>query len=219
MAAAQSFGCRKLHCLFKCKLCNWSFPGGRFGIWMNVDPDNKVHGANMGPIWGRQVPGGSHVGPMNFAFWGMFLSSEIEVLVHWHSGMAIVFKYISCSWLGLQWVWILWVDPIPTLQWRHYERDGASNHQVTGEFPAQRASNAENDSIWRRHHEHVDQWPTLINVVMYASSGYVGPCCNGNHPYQQLSFRNMTAISILANVTLKCNRLYFGQRWNITVTS
>ena len=23
----------------------------------------------MGPIWGRQVPGGPHVGPMNFAIW------------------------------------------------------------------------------------------------------------------------------------------------------
>ena len=32
-------------------------------------PDSKVHGANMGPIWGRQVPGGPHVGPMNFAIW------------------------------------------------------------------------------------------------------------------------------------------------------
>ena len=31
--------------------------------------DSKVHGANMGPIWGRQDPGGSHVGPMNFAIW------------------------------------------------------------------------------------------------------------------------------------------------------
>ena len=31
-------------------------------------PDSKVHGANMGSIWGRQDPGGSHVGPMNFAF-------------------------------------------------------------------------------------------------------------------------------------------------------
>ena len=30
-------------------------------------PDSKVHGANMGPIWGRQDPGRSHVGPMNFA--------------------------------------------------------------------------------------------------------------------------------------------------------
>ena len=31
--------------------------------------DSKVHGANMGPIWGRQDPGGPHVGPMNFAIW------------------------------------------------------------------------------------------------------------------------------------------------------
>ena len=32
-------------------------------------PDSKVHGANMGPIWGRQDPGGPNVGPMNFAIW------------------------------------------------------------------------------------------------------------------------------------------------------
>ena len=32
-------------------------------------PDSKVHGANMGPIWGRLDPGGPHVGPMNLAFW------------------------------------------------------------------------------------------------------------------------------------------------------
>ena len=34
-------------------------------------PDSKVHGANMEPtgIWGRQDPGGPHVGPMSFAFW------------------------------------------------------------------------------------------------------------------------------------------------------
>ena len=32
-------------------------------------PDSKVHGANMGPIRGRQDPGGPHVGPMHFAIW------------------------------------------------------------------------------------------------------------------------------------------------------
>ena len=32
-------------------------------------PDSKVHGANMGPIWGRQDPGGPYAGPMNFAIW------------------------------------------------------------------------------------------------------------------------------------------------------
>ena len=34
------------------------------------DTDSKVHGANMGPIWGRQDPGGPHVGPVNFVIWG-----------------------------------------------------------------------------------------------------------------------------------------------------
>ena len=32
-------------------------------------PDSKVRGANMGPIWGRQDPGGPHVGPTNFVIW------------------------------------------------------------------------------------------------------------------------------------------------------
>ena len=32
-------------------------------------PNSKVHVANMGPIWGRQDPGGPHVGPTNFAMW------------------------------------------------------------------------------------------------------------------------------------------------------
>ena len=35
-------------------------------------PDSKVHGANMGPIWGRQDPDGPHVGPMSFAIWVYF---------------------------------------------------------------------------------------------------------------------------------------------------
>ena len=44
-------------------------PSG-FSVWDNTSYDNhasKVHGPNMGPIWGRQDPGGPHVGPMNFA--------------------------------------------------------------------------------------------------------------------------------------------------------
>ena len=35
-------------------------------------PDSKVYGANIGPTWGRQDPGGPHVGPMNFAIWGKY---------------------------------------------------------------------------------------------------------------------------------------------------
>ena len=37
-----------------------------------VNPNTKVHGANMGPSWGRQDPGGPHVGHMNFAIWETF---------------------------------------------------------------------------------------------------------------------------------------------------
>ena len=43
---------------------------GSVAMHRNV-PDSKVHGAKMGPRWGRQEPGGPHVGPMNFAIWGM----------------------------------------------------------------------------------------------------------------------------------------------------
>ena len=38
-------------------------------FWTVSFPDSKDHGANMGPIWGRQGPGGPHVSPMNFAIW------------------------------------------------------------------------------------------------------------------------------------------------------
>ena len=34
---------------------------------MFTHPDSKVHGANMGHIWGQEDPGGPHVGSMNFA--------------------------------------------------------------------------------------------------------------------------------------------------------
>ena len=30
---------------------------------------SKTHGANMGPIWGREDPGGPHVGPVDFVIW------------------------------------------------------------------------------------------------------------------------------------------------------
>ena len=32
-----------------------------------VIPESKIHGANVGPTWGRQDPGGPHVGHANLA--------------------------------------------------------------------------------------------------------------------------------------------------------
>ena len=49
----------------------WLCRTGRKGHRNSGDiiPDSKIHGANMGSIWGRQDPGGPHVGPMIFAIW------------------------------------------------------------------------------------------------------------------------------------------------------
>ena len=103
-----------------------------------------------------------------------------------------------------------------TLQWRHNERDGVSNHQrldcllnrffrrrskktsklrftvlcdgnspVTGEFPAQKASNVENDSIWWRRHDtvwHVGIYYDILfrpqmAATFYEDKGYWALLC------------------------------------------
>ena len=51
-------------------------------------PDNKVHGANMGPTWGRQDPGGPHFGHVNVAIWvymrlRSLMGSFVGLLVTW----------------------------------------------------------------------------------------------------------------------------------------
>ena len=47
-------------------------------VLLSMIPDNKVHGANIGPIWGRQDPGGPHVGPMNLAIWDIHTSAVLS---------------------------------------------------------------------------------------------------------------------------------------------
>ena len=45
--------------------------------------EKKVHTANMGPIWGRQDPGGPHVGYMNVAIWAAnALQSQSMVMLY-----------------------------------------------------------------------------------------------------------------------------------------
>ena len=62
----------------------WSLPGDKpFSepiMTQFTDPDSKVHGANItGPIRHREDPGGSHVGPMNFAIWGRMYTALEEM--------------------------------------------------------------------------------------------------------------------------------------------
>ena len=55
--------------------------------------DSKVHGANMGPIWGWQDPVGPHVGPMNFAIW-----ESVEWLTLYHCGWTkLCFRCINLT--------------------------------------------------------------------------------------------------------------------------
>ena len=84
-------------------------------------------------------------------------------------------------------------EKVNTLQWRHNGRDGTSltivystvysgadqsktsklrvtghcarNSPVTGEFPAQMASNAENVSIWWRHHDIKPSWHGMACLI------------------------------------------------------
>ena len=108
-----------------------------------------------------------------------------------------------------EWLLPITVKPaIVLLQWRHNGRDSVSNHQshdclfrrrlkktpklrvtglcegnspVTGEFPAQMASNVENVSIWWRHHALSLSWriirstfPLLLSTqsVLYNQQGF-----------------------------------------------
>ena len=56
-------------------------------VLMDLIPDSKVDGANMGPIWGRQDPGGPLVGPMNFAT--MYLG-------YYHQNCCISYLRLQC---------------------------------------------------------------------------------------------------------------------------
>ena len=63
---------RLVYCASIWRGCHWT-------VFLAI-PDRKVRGVNMGPIWGRQDPGGPHVGPMNFAIWD---DKAVAVMVFW----------------------------------------------------------------------------------------------------------------------------------------
>ena len=64
---------------------------------VNGYPDNKIHGANMRPIWGRQDPGGPHVGPMNIDIWVRTLFvTPYKLNVSWCK-LSLAHKWPLCS--------------------------------------------------------------------------------------------------------------------------
>ena len=62
-------------------------------------PDNKVHGANTGPIWGRQDPCGPHDGPMNFGIWVLLLLSGPVAGPLADGDTAFKWRLWCCCWL------------------------------------------------------------------------------------------------------------------------
>ena len=60
----------------------------------------RFMGANMGPIWGRQDPGGPHVGLMNLAIWVYFDGLVQER--HNSSALAMVLR-LSCTNPSIWW--------------------------------------------------------------------------------------------------------------------
>ena len=108
---------------------------------------------------------------------------------HVHSSIPLIYNQVH--------IWRIFL--FCALQWRHNERDGVWNHQAlskktsklrvtdlclgnspgTGEFPAQKASNAENVSIWWRHHGMLGR-PVQLTILRYLRWWVVGWWQTGN---------------------------------------
>ena len=97
------------------------------------------------------------------------------------------------------------------------------NSPVTGEFPAQRASNAENIAIWRRHHEpkqhNVQKYPVHVfwDVLLRTTwrfSRAVHPARVLSHASSEITFYsplwggNWTLRSILSSFILASRDIY-----------
>ena len=82
----------------------------------------------MGPTWGRQDPGGPHVGPMILALWdilGDLLNSTPMNKHHWNiNGITTFFHSRRCIWYCVQnaghFVQASYHDDV--IKWKHFPR-------------------------------------------------------------------------------------------------
>ena len=77
--------CRQVACFyFRHTTAIWYLYASRINqLDRMLHTESKVHGADMGPIWGRQDPGGPHVGPMNLAIWASYvITGKSKALIH-----------------------------------------------------------------------------------------------------------------------------------------
>ena len=80
----------------------WWFETLSRSLWRHCNDDamyheaDHLHGANMGPIWGRQDPDGPHAGPMNYLKWPR--SSSVRIFWPRPAEGAVVL-WTSCHFL------------------------------------------------------------------------------------------------------------------------
>ena len=58
----------------------------------------------MGPIWGRQDPGGPHVGPMNFAIWDAQVKIYLIHIYHIYFTANQTINFNNITWLILKYI-------------------------------------------------------------------------------------------------------------------
>ena len=57
--------------------------------------NSKVHGASMGPVWGRQDPGGPHVGPRHFAIWVLIYAYPELFSFWWYCCFYVLYVFMT----------------------------------------------------------------------------------------------------------------------------
>ena len=63
---------------YDCSYLSWRVRSDRSCILSGKFPVSKIHGANVGPAWGRQDPSGPHVGHTKLAIWVIiYLSTKV----------------------------------------------------------------------------------------------------------------------------------------------
>ena len=95
------------HWKYKSKACE-VFIAKQGVNYLQRTPDSKFYRANMGPTWGRQDPGGPHVGPMSRAISAIVamrgLLSERETVVP--SAMISDVKRLLIPWHSQPCIWL-----------------------------------------------------------------------------------------------------------------
>ena len=137
-------------------------------------PNSNVHGANMGPIWGWQDPGGPHVGPMNLVVWVPF------TLQPYHCHIRATAN--KDSWRrAVTWWWMLLgtkLPVIPALGANH------TTHRVGHIQPLQGFLLSTNVRAQLSNYMHFYVWMLLLIHALTRAA--VEPSCHwnlGNHVY------------------------------------